>query len=292
MRCTHLVIVVCATLLYAGAACAQNDQAQQQTAARQIMALHWVEGPANVSVGDNATFRVPAGYRFLGPSGTARFMELNHNLPQPAGTTVFAPDDLRWFGVFLYSDVGHVPDNEKIDPDSLLSTLRQGQAEANKELAARGWATAQVVGWKYSPFYDATTHNLSWAVDYRDSDGTDTINYNTRLLSRTGYTSAILVADPTTLQSSVAQFKSVVPGYNYLSDQTYAEYKPGDKVAKYGLAALVTGGAVAVAAKTGLWKVIVGALAAGWKLIAAAVVALFAALGSFLKRLVGRDKRD
>ena len=159
-----------------------------------------------------------------------------------------------------------------------------------KELAARGWATAEVVGWKYPPFYDSTTHNLSWAVDYRDSDGADTINYNTRLLSRTGYTSAILVADPATLQPSVTQFKGAVAGYNYLLDQTYAAYKPGDKVAKYGLAALVTGGAVAVAAKTGLWKVIVGALAAGWKLIAAAVVAMFAALGGFLKRLAGRRK--
>lgn len=290
MQVTRLAVVACAALCCAMTANAQDSQSQQQVA-NQIMALHWVEGPAQVSVGSNATFQVPAGYRFLGPSGTPRFMELTHNLEQPAGTTVFAPDDFRWFGVFLYRDVGHVPDDEKIDPDSLLSTLRQGQVEANKELAARGWATAEVVGWQYPPFYDSATHNLSWAVDYRGSDGTDTINYNTRLLGRTGYTSAILVADPSTLQSSVSQFKDAVAGYNYLQDQTYAAYRPGDKTAEYGLAALVTGGAVAVAAKTGLWKVIVGAIAAGWKLIAAAVVAMFAALGGFLKRLLGRGKK-
>ena len=73
----------------------------------------------------------------------------------------------------------------------------------------------------------------------------------------------------------------------FTDDQTYAAYKPGDKVADYGLAALVTGGAVAVAAKSGLWKVIVGALVAGWKFIVAGVVALFAALGRIFKRKTG-----
>ena len=46
----------------------------------------------------------------------------------------------------------------------------------------------------------------------------------------------------------------------------------------------MAGGAAAVAAKTGFWKVIVGALAAGWKLVLAAVVAVFAGLGRFFKR--------
>lgn len=290
MHARRLAVMICVSLLCVGTTYAQETESQQQTATNQITALHWVEGPAQVSVGSNATFQVPTGYRFLGPSGTVRFMELTHNLPQSAGTTVFAPDDFHWFGVFRYADVGHVPDDDQIDPDSLLSTLRHNQEEANKQLTARGWTTAEVVGWKFAPFYDSATHNLSWATDLRSSDGTDTINYNTRLLGRTGYTAATLVADPRILQTSVAQFKEVVAGYDYIPDQTYAAYKPGDKVAKYGLAALITGGAVAVAAKTGLWKVIVGALAVGWKFVAAAVVALFAALRGFFKRRVGRDR--
>jgi hypothetical protein len=47
---------------------------------------------------------------------------------------------------------------------------------------------------------------------------------------------------------------------------------------------LVTGGAAAIAVKTGLWKVIVGALAAGWKFIAAGAVALFGAISRRFKR--------
>ncbi len=268
---------------------AQDASSSPESAQQQIMRLHWVEGPAQVTIGSNATFNVPDGYRFLGPADTMKFMELTRNIASADGGTVFAPDDFAWWGEFEYADVGHVADNEKIDPDKLLSSLRDNQAEANKQLSARGWATLEVVGWQQAPFYDPETHDLSWAVNLRNSGGSEDINYNTRLLSRTGYTAATLVASPDGLQQSITQFKQVVAGYQFIDDQTYSAYKAGDKVAKYGLAALITGGAVAVAAKTGLWKVIVGVLAAGWKFIAAGVVALFAALGKFFKRMGRRS---
>jgi len=270
-----------------GSAYAQDATQPQQTVIQKILALHWVEGPTQVRIGQNATFTVPAGYRFLGPTDTVKFMELTKNLASDDGGTVFAPDDFAWWGEFEYADVGHVADSGKIDPDALLSTLRSNQAEANKQLTAKGWATLELVGWEKAPFYDPDTHNLSWAVDLRNSQGGEDINYNTRLLSRTGYTAATLVAGTSNLKASIDQFKGAVAGYQFTGDQSYAAYKPGDKVAEYGLAALVTGGAVAVAAKTGLWKVIVGALVAGWKFIAAGVVALFAGLGRIFKRKTG-----
>lgn len=290
MRFSRFAVAAGVCLVCAGSVHAQDAAQAQQTVAQQIMALHWVEGPSRVTVGSNATFQVPEGYRFLGPSDTVKFMELTRNLSSNDSETVFAPDDFAWWGMFEYSDVGHVADDEKIDPDTLLSSLRQNQTEANKQLSARGWATLEVAGWEQSPFYDPDTHNLSWAVDLRNSSGGEDVNYNTRLLSRTGYTAATLVAGSDNLQTSIGQFKNVVAGYQFINDQTYAAYKPGDKAAEYGLAALVTGGAVAVAAKTGLWKVIVGALAAGWKVIAAIVVALFAGLGKFFKRIASRGR--
>lgn len=290
MRLNRTAMAVCLGLAFAGAACAQDAAPQQGGLMQKVMTLHWVEGPTRVDVGDNATFAVPSGYRFLGPADTVKFMELTKNLSSDTDRTIFAPDDFAWFGSFEYADVGHVPDDQKIDPDKLLSTLRSNQAEANKELQQRGWPTLEVAGWAKSPFYDTDTHNLSWAIELRNSNGGNDVNYNTRLLSRTGYTAATLVADPATLDPSIAQFKQVVAGYQFKGDQTYSAYKPGDKVAKYGLAALITGGAAAVAVKTGLWKVIVGALVAGWKFIAAGAIALFAGIGRFLKRLGG--KRD
>ena len=95
--------------------------------------------------------------------------------------------------------------------------------------------------------------------------------------------SVVLISDPQDLSAATDEFKSTLAGFSYSAGQRYSEYKPGDKVAKYGLAALVTGGAAAIAVKTGLWKVIVGALAAGWKFIAAAFVALFGGLARRFK---------
>lgn len=52
-------------------------------------------------------------------------------------------------------------------------------------------------------------------------------------------------------------------------------------MATYGLAALVAGGAAAAVAKTGIGKAL-------FKFIAVGVVALFAVVGGFFKRLFGR----
>src|SRR5438046_7897948 len=38
-------------------------------------------------------------------------------------------------------------------------------------------------------------------------------------------------------------FKSALGGYGFVSGENYAEFKAGDKIAEYGLAALVLGGA-------------------------------------------------
>ena len=57
-----------------------------------------------------------------------------------------------------------------------------------------------------------------------------------------------------------------------------AEFQPGDKVAKYGLAALVAGGAAAAVVKgKGLFKIIGIAILAG-----------LAAVGSFFKKIFGK----
>jgi uncharacterized membrane-anchored protein len=69
-------------------------------------------------------------------------------------------------------------------------------------------------------------------------------------------------------------------GFTYVPGQTYGEFKPGDKIAEYGLAALVAGGAGVFAAKTGLFAKL-------WKFILAGL----AAIGAFLNKLFGFGKK-
>ena len=59
----------------------------------------------------------------------------------------------------------------------------------------------------------------------------------------------------------------------------YADFQPGtDKVATYGLAALVAGG---VLAKTGFLKVLIAGLIAGKKFVIIGVIAIVAAIRKF-----------
>jgi uncharacterized membrane-anchored protein len=101
------------------------------------------------------------------------------------------------------------------------------------------------------------------------------VNYAIRLLGRRGVMHAVLVSDPARLDADVAEFKAALGGYAFVPGERYSEFRAGDRVAEYGLAALVLGGAAAVATKTGFFKafgklIVVGAVGLG-----AAVLAVF-----------------
>jgi uncharacterized membrane-anchored protein len=86
---------------------------------------------------------------------------------------------------------------------------------------------------------------------------------------------ATLVATPDELEGAVGAADGLLDGYQFRPGSTYAEYVPGkDKLAKYGLTALVVGGAGAALLKSGL-------LAKLWKPIAAMLVALGAGIKRF-----------
>ncbi len=246
--------------------------------------LDWVKGPREMDLFGNSKLKVPAGYVFLNPAETAKFMTLTHNIG--GGTQYFfAPQDLSWEVTFNFKDDGYVKDDQKIDADALLASIKENTVQANKVRRERGWDEMEVTGWQTPPHYDPESHRLEWAVAGRDmKTGQQVVNFNTRLLGRGGVMSAVLMTEPDSMTAATSDFKSTLTGFDYTAGQRYAEYKPGDKVAEYGLAALVTGGAAAIAVKTGLWKVILGGLVAGWKFIVAGVVAAMSAARRFFKR--------
>jgi uncharacterized membrane-anchored protein len=81
---------------------------------------------------------------------------------------------------------------------------------------------------------------------------------------------------------------ALLEGATFASGATYADYAKGDRVAEYGLAGLVAGGAgLGAAAKMGvlakLGKGLVALLVAGKKLIAVVVIGIVA----LFRRLFG-----
>lgn len=244
----------------------------------------WTPGPVAGKLGNRATVNVPEGYLFLDAAATKRFLEMNQNIPDgdELGTIFKAGEGGGWFAVFSYSDTGHIDDGEKdtIDAAELLSSMKEGNQIANRERAKRGWSALNLEGWHKEPFYDQTTNNLTWATRLV-SDGEPVINHSVRLLGREGLMSAQLVADPDSILLSTIEFEHVMQGYSFNEGSRYAEFRSGDKIAEYGLTALIVGGGAAAAVKGGLFQKL-------WK----AIVLGFVALLGGLKKLFARRRED
>lgn len=255
-----------------------EDPAVEHTRA-VLRSLHWVNGPQEVSIDTEARFAVPQGFVFLNQADTDRFMELLQN-PPTGKAYMFAPSDLSWFALVSYEDTGHVPDTETIDADAILQSIKSATDEGNQERAKHGWGALTIQGWQESPHYDTETKRLEWATLGADDKQNQVVNFNTRILGRTGVVSAELVTDPQTLNTSELGFKTALRGIDFVQGQSYAEFRDGDKVAEYGLSALIVGGTAAAVVKSGAGKwLIKGLFAAGVAVLAGA------------KRLFGRKNK-
>jgi uncharacterized membrane-anchored protein len=90
------------------------------------------------------------------------------------------------------------------------------------------------------------------------------------------------------LPETLPTFRNLLATYSFQTGQNYAEYRPGDKVAKYGLAALIVGGAAVGAAKLGLFAWLAVFLKKGWKLVVVAFAAVVTGIKKFFGKLFGR----
>jgi len=250
-----------------------------------ISKLPWQKGPITVKLGSNASLQVPEGYMFLDASGTRAFNEITQNPNGDKDEYIFANRTEGWVAYFSYEDTGYIKDDEKIDADAILANIRTGTEAANKERRSRGWGEMNILGWSAKPEYDTQLKSLTWSILGENESTHDKVaNYNARLLGRHGVMDVVLATSPDKLDMAIEDFKRRVSGFQFAPGETYAEYQPGDHVAAYGLAALITGGAVAVAAKKGLFTVIGGFLVAAWKFVLAGLVAASAWFKSLFKK--------
>ena len=88
---------------------------------QQIQALNWKTGSQIGRIGTEASIALSPDLGFLGSADTRRFLELNGTPPRDDHYTL-APKSLRWFSVFEFDRSGYVRDDEKIDPEQLLTS--------------------------------------------------------------------------------------------------------------------------------------------------------------------------
>jgi uncharacterized membrane-anchored protein len=251
--------------------------------------LKYQEGKINLRDG-LATINLSDNFRYLDSDGSAVVLSDLWGNP-PSGKSVlgmivpasFSPfKSNSWCVVIQYEEDGYVKDNdaEKINYTKLLKEMKEETTKDNKERAKEGYPTVDLVGWAAPPRYDKETHKMYWAKELKFKDeGENTLNYNLRILGRRGVLVLNAVSSMGQLQDIETATPDILSMVEFNSGNRYADFKAGsDKVAAYGLAALVAGG---VAAKVGLFKGLLLALIALKKFLIIGVIALVAFIKKF-----------
>lgn len=258
--------------------------------------LGWLQGPGTPALGNQAEIQIPEGYLFAGAEATRQLMRQMGNPPSGKEMGLIAPEDdeEEWFVVFEYFPVGYVADDDQdeIDAEALLKGISEGTEAANDTRREMGFSPLHVVGWSEKPHYDPSSHNLVWALEAEDEEGGRVINHNIRLLGRQGYISATVVTGADRMARDKVAAEQILTGFHYQPGKRYAEFVDGDKLAGYGLTALVAGGAGAAAAKLGLFAKLGKLLARFWKLLAVGFAAGAAGLKRLATSLLGRRPKD
>lgn len=250
----------------------------------------------DVVVGDDlATLHLTGQQRYLGPEDTAKVLVAWGNPPGGESLGMVLPDQLSpfdkesWAVLVSYTEDGHVEDNDakEIDFSETLTEMKQDTEDSNEERQKQGYPVTHLVGWAEPPHYDSTARKLYWAkeLDFVGSPE-HTLNYDIRVLGRKGVLELSAIASLSQLPVVKAEMPKVLGSVEFNAGSRYADYKPGvDSLAAYGIGALVAG---KVAAKVGLFKVIVAALIASKKLLVAGGIAL----AMFVKKLLGKKTQE
>lgn len=256
----------------------------------------WQPGPRKVDLGHDVSIDLPPGYVYLPPAESKKLLEKNGSFHNDSVLGLLASDkEEDWFVVVRFEDEGYIKDDEKLDGEEILSSLRESLPEANEERKRRGFKPLSLDGWAEPPRYEKAQHHMVWALIVSDPDG-KSVNFNTRILGRRGYVSLNLVTSPESLATYKGNATTLLTATHFNGGARYEDFnEKTDKVAEYGLAGLVLAGAGLGAAKLikiGLLakfgKVILGLLIAGKKAIVVAVLGI----GAALKKFFGGKSRD
>jgi uncharacterized membrane-anchored protein len=280
--------------LVSGFATATPDPKAQDAASPKLLdSLTFKAGKITLP-GDIGTLDLPESFRYLAPDDAARLLAEGWGNPPGLKTlgmivpaAVSPLSDEGWRVVVTYEKEGHIKDNDAdgIKYDELLKSMQDGDKDDNEERKKQGYPALTLVGWAETPHYDKASHKLYWAKELR-TEGRDqnSLNYNVRVLGREGVLVLNAVAGMTQIEQVRGEMRNVTAFTDFTPGNGYADFdSKTDKVAEYGIAALIAGGA---AAKLGLFGKLIAMLLVFKKLILLGLAAAVA----WLARVFGRKK--
>jgi uncharacterized membrane-anchored protein len=248
-----------------------------------------IEGPKEVSLADQAKLKLPAKYIFIPKNEANIIMKAmgNGESPDLIGIVINENSDDNWFVVIEFRKEGYIKDDDakNWNVDDLFKELKDGTEELNKERKQKGFSEMEIIGWVEKPQYDQAKKQLIWSLSSRDKGDTSddhTINYNTYVLGREGYIDMCLVTDLKGIDRDKPAALELLKAIEYVPGKRYEDFNAStDKIAEYGLAALVGGIA---AKKLGILAIVAAFCMKFIKVIIIAVVAIGAGAVKLFRR--------
>jgi uncharacterized membrane-anchored protein len=243
-----------------------------------------------------AELNVPKGFKYLdGKQSEYVISSLWGNPPSsslgmlfPAYANQYYPS--TWAITFTYSDEGHIKDDDAKDIkyDELLKNMQDETNENNKLRIKEGYPSIALLGWASAPFYDAKSKKLHWAKRLKfDSEETETLNYNIRILGRKGVLVLNAIGDMSDLSKIKTEINPILASIEFTKGNRYEDFDESiDKLAAYGIGGLITGG---ILAKTGLFAKIGLIIAKFAKVI---FIGIAGAGGAIYKWFTSKKKED
>lgn len=284
--------ILCAALALPVAA--QPAETESEESAAPEMNFHYQTGDV-VLPNKVVTLHLAERYRYLDPVDTNRLIMAwgNESFPGSQGAIIPAGVDPisaeGWAVILTYQDDGHVDDSDasEIDYEELLADMKEGTEEHNKARREANFPELHIVGWAEPPRYDAASKKLYWAKELQ-LEGADvhSLNYDVRVLGREGVLSMNAVASMDQLGQIKTDMRPLIDVAEFNPGFQYAEFNEDtDRMAEYGLGALIAGG---VAAKLGLFAKLGAFLLVFKKFVIIGVLAL----GGLIAKLLGRKKDE
>lgn len=292
----QLLAVLCLSFagLMASAHAADKPAAPEMTAEQFLAQLKFQTGKITLP-GAIATLDLPANFRYLSPADAERVLVDAWGNPPgfeslgmivPAATSVLERDS--WGVIVTYEKDGHIKDDDadSIKYDELLKDMQASVLEGNKERKEQGYPAIHLMGWAEKPSYAKDSHKLYWAKDLMADGGAHSLNYNVRVLGREGVLNLNAIAGMDQIATIKKEMRQVTAFTDFTPGNRYADFDgKTDKVAEYGLAALVAGG---VASKLGLFGKLIALLLAFKKVL---LVVLFGGATAIWKLFTGKRKQ-
>ncbi|HPG62474.1 MAG TPA: DUF2167 domain-containing protein [Casimicrobium sp.] len=303
MRMTHqsvlsfvAALAMFFTFVFPAQAQSAMDEVRREEARKTYAAAMAVAktGPVDVPLASQGTLKLPANYIFIPQPNATQVLKTMGNPgsdPRLQGL-VFPLNQDSWFMTVRFEAAGYVKDDDAKDwnADDLLKSYREGTEAANKERKTMGVPELEILGWAEKPAYDTATHRLVWAMSSKergaDAANGQGVNYNTYALGREGYFSLNLVTELSDLPKHKTHAAAMLTALNFDDGKRYADFNAStDRVAEYGLAALVAG---AAAKKLGFFALAFAFIA---KFAKVGILAA-AAIGAGLFKFLGKKKKD